>query len=376
MLSVVVDTATLELEIARRLSQMGSVLPPRGSVWIFTHDYPDPDAMASAAALHLLFQERFKRNSHIYFTGCAARAENREMNKHFRYRTIPSERIRTGRHRVTPAFFVDSQPWSGNIQVPAAARAVGVFDHHPLSRRAKTEGMFLDIRPGVGATASIMWEYLNACSILPPAWLATCLCYAILTETRSFTRGFTPLDRQAYLSLLTRADLRMLGSIQQAPLPQSYFAALQEGFMHTRFYGHIAWTHLKSAPHPELISEIADQLLRLERITWSFCTGVIDGQLMVSLRSARRDTRCDRILKTVMGPQGSAGGHDRMSAGSMDLRALSTEEREERIGAFTRALLRRLDPRHAARDDAEALESRRLTEASRTPEPTPPAPAT
>lgn len=357
-----VDTAILELEIAQRLSELGSAFPAHGPIWIFTHDYPDPDAMASAAALHLILREYFKRNSRILFSGSTARAENREMNKHFRFHTTSTERVRTGRKRAIPALFVDSQPWSGNIQVPPAARPIGVFDHHPLNRRTKSEGLFLDIRPGVGATASIMWEYLNACSIVPPAWLATCMCYAILTETRQFTRSFTPLDRQAYLALLGRADLKMLGRIQQAPLPQGYFASLQEGYAHTRFYGRIAWTHLESAPNPELISEIADQLLRLERMTWSFCTGVIGDQFYISMRSARRDSRCDRILKKVMGAQGSAGGHDRMSAGTMDWSGLSEEERNERRHAFTRALLRRLDPRHAARDDEEALESRRLAE--------------
>ena len=370
-----VDTAKLELELAQRLSELGAALTRRGPVWIFTHDYPDPDAMASAAALHLIMREYFKRSSRILFSGSAARAENREMSKHFRFHTTPTERVRVGRKRVS-ALFVDSQPWSGNIQVPSAARPVGVFDHHPLKRNAPSEGLFLDIRPGVGATASILWEYLNACSITPPAWLATCMCYAILTETREFTRSYTPLDRQAYLALLARADLKMLGRIQRAPLPRGYFASLQEGYARTRFYGRIAWTHLKSAPNPELISEIADQLLRLERTTWSFCSGMIGDQFYVSLRSARRDSRCDRILKTVMNKQGSAGGHDRMSAGNMDWSGLTRKEQDERRHAFTRALLRRLDPRHAARDDEEALESGRLADAAAEPPPSekPPSP--
>ena len=41
-------------EARERLERLRSVLPARGRVFIVPHDYPDPDALASAAALHLL----------------------------------------------------------------------------------------------------------------------------------------------------------------------------------------------------------------------------------------------------------------------------------------------------------------------------------
>lgn len=352
---------TFELEVAARLAALAAKLPPKGPVWIFTHDYPDPDALASAGALHLLLKRQFNRHSQIVFTGVAARAENRLMAKHFRFRWMPTERVSTGRRRLTSALYVDCQPWAGNIQMPAAARPVAVFDHHSAGRRIQKDGLFVDIRPELGATASMMWEYLHACEIAPPPWLATCLCYAILTETTEFTRSFTALDRQAYLALLSRADLKMLGQIRNAPLPQPYFAKVHESIAHTRLYGRIAWTHVENVPNPEVVPEIADRLIRLERITWSFCTGLTNGQMTVSLRSSRRDSRCDRVLKKAFAGEGSSGGHDRMAAGAMDISAIPIEQQREQVQEFTRRLLRRLDPRHALRDEDEALESRKLT---------------
>jgi nanoRNase/pAp phosphatase (c-di-AMP/oligoRNAs hydrolase) len=357
------ERPTSESDVAARLDLLGQAVSRRGPVWIFTHDYPDPDALASAGAMHLLLEKRFGKHSHIVFTGATERAENRELMRHFRFRTTPTERMRAGRRRLTAAMFVDCQPWAGNIIVPAAARPVAVFDHHPLKRRARTEGLFLDIRPALGATASMLWEYLHACDLAPPSWLATCLCYAIQTETTDFTRSWTALDRQAYLALLARADLKMLGRIRNPPLPQRYFSIMQEAIARSRLYGRIAWSHVDAVPNPEVVAEIADRLVRLERITWSFCTGRMENQLLVSLRSTRRDARCDRVLKAVMKDDARSGGHDRMAAGRATLRSADPAARNEEIRAFTRALLRRLDSRHALRDADEALESRLLTPA-------------
>jgi nanoRNase/pAp phosphatase (c-di-AMP/oligoRNAs hydrolase) len=366
------DRASSASDVAARLDQFAQAVVRRGPVWVFTHDYPDPDAIASAGAMHLLLDKRFGKHSHIVFSGATERAENRELMRHFRFRTTPTERLRAGRQRLTSAIFVDSQPWAGNILMPAAARPVAVFDHHPLKRSARTDGLFLDIRPALGATASMLWEYLHASDILPPAWLATCLCYAIQTETTDFTRACTPLDRQAYLALLQRADLKMLGRIRNPPIPQRYFSVLQEAIARSRLYGRIAWTHVDAVPNPEVVAEIADRLVRLERITWSFCTGRMDDQLVVSLRSTRRDARCDRVLKAVLKKDARSGGHDRMAAGRATLRGADPAAQNEEIRDFTRALLCRLDPRHAQRDADEALESRTLTAAEA---PAPDAPA-
>ncbi len=345
-----------------RLAALEAALPRRGHVMIFAHDYPDPDALASAAALHLLLAERFKRHSRILFTGQAARAENRELMRHFRYRWTLTEHARLPRRRMAPAVFVDAQPGSGNITLPCSVRPVAVFDHHPMPAQHSAEGVCLDVRPALGATASMMYEYLAAAGIAVPPWLATCLCYAILTETGEFTRGFMPLDRLAYLALLERANLRMLGSIRNAPLPQRYFAKVQEGIGRAKVFGHVAWSHIPDVPHPEIVPEVADRLARLERITWSFCTGVNEGHLLVSLRSSRRDARCGAILRSVLRGEGSAGGHDRMAAGSLSVEGLNPAQQWDRGEEIALRLLRRLDRRHAEREDAADIQARRLTD--------------
>ena len=111
------DDAALT-QAREQLEKFGKVLPSKGRVLIIPHDYPDPDALASAAAMHLLLAERFHVQGQIVFTGRVSRAENRELLNHCRYRWHQLEDLRVPGSRV-PCVFVDTAPWSGNVTVPS-----------------------------------------------------------------------------------------------------------------------------------------------------------------------------------------------------------------------------------------------------------------
>ncbi len=336
------------VDVSRKLEDLARVMPSRMRALVSTHGYPDPDALASAAAFHLLLERRFNVHSRIVFSGQVSRAENREFLRHFRYHWSMVENLRPSRRRQ-PAFIVDVQPGGGHLVLPSNAQVVGVLDHHPITRRSRVAAVpFADVRPGVGATVSILHQYLEAAKIVPPPWLATCMVYAILTETADFTRAFTPLDREAYLALLARAHLPTLGRIIHAPQSALYFAQLKLGLENARVYGRIVWTHLEEVDQPEIVSEMADYLLHLENITWSFCTAFHKDHLMISLRSRRREARCGDILHAAFAGDGSAGGHHRMAAGSLPVAGLDTAARAARLERLTQAVLQRLDPRRAS----------------------------
>jgi nanoRNase/pAp phosphatase (c-di-AMP/oligoRNAs hydrolase) len=359
-----------------RLDDLAAVLPSRGGVVILPHDHPDPDAITSAAALHLLLERKFGVHSRIVFSGSVTRAENIELFKHFRYHWLSPDQIRVRPKRRIAALFVDTRPWSGNITVPRFARSVAVFDHHFAHRGPIDPGLFADLRPGLGATVSMLFEYLEAAGVAVPTWLATCMSYAIASETMDFKRRHMPLDERAYLSLIRRANLRVLGDIRNPSLPPRYFVQLGEAIANARVYGRVAWSHLDGVPQPEIVSEIADRLAQIEGVTWSFCTATHGDRLLLSLRSNRKDAQCGRLLRRVFAQDGSAGGHEHMAAGSMPLEGMDPAERESRRHGLVRRLLQRLDPRLRDADSPPELISRSLAEIVREadlPTPRPPA---
>jgi nanoRNase/pAp phosphatase (c-di-AMP/oligoRNAs hydrolase) len=343
------------IRAAERLQALGAVLPKRGQVVILTHDYPDPDAMASSAALHLILSKRFGCQSIMAHSGLVTRAENRQILRTIPYRFHPTSALAPKRGSW-PALFVDSKPAVGNTTVPDFIRPIGVIDHHPAAHRPLPPDCFADVRPETGACVSLLWEYLQAADIAIPPWLASCMVYASVTETMDFTRPFLPADLDAYIDLLPRANMRQLGLIRNAPIAPQFFAEFQEAIANARIYANIAWSHIAHATEPEIVAQFADRLILLERVSWSFCTAFHQGNLIISFRSDRRGVDCGTLLRRAFGGRGSAGGHEWMAAGMIHAADMGPEEKDAVKDSLVRDILNRIDRRLAAATDRiEAL---------------------
>ncbi len=347
------DETTLN-QTLKRLDEFGSVLPQKGKVLIIPHDYPDPDALTSAAAMHLLLAKRFRLQGQIVFTGMVSRAENRELLRHCRYRWHLLGDMRPPNQRL-PCVFVDTAPWSGNATIPSFGKPVAVFDHHPFTSKKKWADIFTEVRVGAGATVSVMYAFLSAAGIQIPKWLASIMAYAISADTLDLCRSCSDLDLEAYTSLLARSNMSIIGKIRHAPLPKTYYAQLQEAIRRALVYGRVAWTHLESVEQPEIVAEVAELLSLMERVTWAFCTAYQGDNLLVSIRSEQKGARCGHLLKSLVRKQGSVGGHHAMAAGYIDMKGLSREQREERRDQFVKGLVARIEKRSIQNEPIELV---------------------
>lgn len=255
-----------------------------------------------------------------------------------------SDLRRVPRRKKIPCILIDTAPWSRNVTIPPFAHPVAVFDHHqhPNWHAGKHAKLFADIRGGAGATTTIAFEYLRKADIDPPRWLAAIMAYAIVTETLDLSRDYEETDRQAYLQLAARADHRIIGRVRHAPLPRAYFGHVREAIEKARQAGPLVFTHLESVEQPEIVAEIADLLMRMEGVRWSFCTANLSNVVYVSIRSRQRGAKCSRLLRSVIGTSGSAGGHMHMAAGTFNPGEGTWAEREGRRLAFVRALARKI----------------------------------
>ncbi len=337
------DEARLN-EARKQLNELKAALPEKGRVLVIPHDYPDPDALVSAMAMHLLLAEHFHLRCQVVFTGMVSRAENRELLRHCRYRWHLLEELDEPKAKL-PCLFVDTAPWSGNVTVPAFGKPVAVLDHHPFHRKKRWSGVFADVRVGTGATASMMYEYLTAAGVTIPKWLASIMSYAIAAETLDLCRSCTDLDLEAYTSLLARSNMTIIGKIRHAPLPKSYYVQLQEAIRNAFVYGRVAWTHLDAVQQPEIVAEIAELLCLMERVTWAFCTAYHGDKLLMSIRTEQIGARCGALLKHLVKKQGSVGGHNQMAAGYLNLAGLTPEQRSDRKDVFVKSLVAHIERR-------------------------------
>lgn len=296
-----------------------------GGRWlVLTHDNPDPDALASAILLGRLLRRACGQKVTVAYGGIIGRAENREMVKAL---NLPVSHIRHLSLKKYGRFaLVDTQPRTGNNQLPPRTVPEIVIDHHPR-RRATEAAPFHDVRPRYGATATILAEYFLASGARPTHALATALVYAIRSETQDFAREYAGPDKAIYDHFFPLANHRLLARIQTPRLPFSYFSNLHEALESLETVDTLILTHLEVVEQPDIVPEIADLLLRMEGKTWSLATGRFGDRVYLSIRTTNPRADAGALMRRLLGRRGKGGGHGRTAGGWIDVAKTPEPER-------------------------------------------------
>jgi nanoRNase/pAp phosphatase (c-di-AMP/oligoRNAs hydrolase) len=308
-------------EIAEKKSKVGPWL-------ILTHDNPDPDSLASALLLCRVLRTAFHQRAAVAYGGIIGRAENREM---FHSLRLKFSHIRSINWRHYKAYaLVDTQPRSGNNQLPPRIVPDVVIDHHPV-RQHTLKGPFHDVRPKYGATATILAEYMLQAGIQPTHAEATALIYAIRSETQDFAREYTGPDKAIYDHFFPLVSHRLLARIQSPRLPLTYFSNLHDALENLETVDTLILSHLGQVEQPDIIPEIADLLLRLEGKTWSLCTGLYQDRLYLSIRTTNGKAEAGSLMHRLLGRRGKGGGHGRIAGGWLDLSKVADAEARRKL---------------------------------------------
>src|SRR5262245_20344139 len=121
------------------------------------HDNPDPDSLAGAEGMRLLFAKKLRVQSTLALGGIIGRAENRALVDVLHLELVPMEQIDPSAFDLIA--LIDTQPGAGNNSLPSGVQAHVVIDHHPL-RGPHPGVLWEDIRSTMGASSTIVYEYL------------------------------------------------------------------------------------------------------------------------------------------------------------------------------------------------------------------------
>lgn len=318
-MSIAVDCSNLNGYVEEMLRWVRG----KGKILIVFHDNPDPDCLASAMALNHLFVMKLNREAVLSFSGMIGRSENLAMAKELQIPLTPLTILNISDFQVI--CMVDTQPGVGNNSLPPGSTVDILIDHHPV-RETSMSCRFVDIRPNYGVTATILYEYLVAENIPIGTKLATALFYAIKSETQDLGREANRPDRDAYHKLFPLTNKLLLYEICHPKLPVEYFLSLNNALKHTRIYGTVLVANLRIVVFPEIVAELADFLLRLEKIETVLCMGHYNNEMILSMRTVRHDTNVGEIIKRLVDGMGTAGGHGMMAGGKVDKVSASVEE--------------------------------------------------
>lgn len=299
-------------------------------VLILLHDDPDPDALASGVALRFLIAERLAMDAQIAYRGVIGRAENRALVTFLEPQLKALSNGEKLQRRPNQAVaLLDTQPGAGNSPVPADYDVDVVIDHHG-EREVKT-GRYRDVRPWIGATSTILTQYLHAAELEPSMLVATALFYGVKTDTKALSRDTSAADISAYFYLLEFVDVDALVQIENAQVPAGYFRSLTKAMQTARVYDGLVFSFLGESDYPDLTAEVADLLLRLEGVKWVVCMGAYEDQLYLSVRARSDDADAEDLAQEIIGAAGSAGGRNTLAGGQLPLNGASAEKLVEEI---------------------------------------------
>lgn len=290
---------------ARRVQALRTFARDTRVLPILVQQDPDPDGMAGALGIRTLLQ-RPDRASPIISLGEVTRPENRRMAELLDLRVT---RVTVAElNRFNRVIAVDTQP------APVETRThYAVIDHHPP--RTGYTADFVDIRPEVGAAATIVTEYLRVAEIYIGPPLATALLYGIRTDTDVLRRGTSPADIEAYAFLQDLADHELLRKIGRPAFSEGAMMAVGRALTGLRRQGDVAVAYVGRVDqrNAHILPHVADFCLSIEGVSWAAAAGHIGDELAVNIRRVGGGPGAGDLARALAVEEGMGGGHHAMA---------------------------------------------------------------
>lgn len=295
-----------------RVKKLFSVFSGEDQVLILIN--ADPDAMSSAMAVKRLLWRKVAEVS-IAKINKVKRPDNLAMIRLLGIKMIDIEDV--DKSKFNKFVMVDSQP--SHSELFNGFDIDALIDHHPdTGYKAK----FSDIRPTYGANATMLTEYLKAAKIKPSVKLATGLYYGIKTDTSNFQRDTLPEDIRAFQYLFKFINPNLERRIDQAEIPLEFLQYYEKAFSSKVIKGTRLYVHFKEVPTPDVLVQIADFFMRVDKVNWTIVSGVCEKKVVIIIRNDGIRKNAGKVAEASFGEYGSAGGHIGMARAEIETSAI------------------------------------------------------
>ena len=278
-------------------------------VYVQTHNYPDPDAIASAFGLQAFLREHGIETI-LCYEGKVEKLSTKKMFQIFNISSFPIEEI----HDMKPEDYiivVDAQKNNANI-TDFIGDEVACIDHHPVY--AQYEYQYQDIRQ-VGACASIIAEYFKVTGTPLSPQVAAALAYGIKMDTADFTRGSTGFDAEMFSYVFGKADTKLLNEMYKDVMEFKDLKAYGAAIDNVHVYDALGFAKIPFDCPDALIAIISDFILALDVVTVSVVYAIRSDGIKFSVRSEVEETDAGILTRSALDGIGSGGGHKEMAGG-------------------------------------------------------------
>ena len=287
-------------------------------ILILIHNFPDPDAIASGIGMQAVLRLLDLKPGPVYYSGEISHPQNRSLVtllniSVLNYEKEPFEDGLWGICVDMNGVGQDTnQPHISTQNVTVKA----VVDHHKAKHSKDT---LVDNR-FVGATSSIIWDYLKKLDYNfkteEGATIATGLLVGLKTDTQELVSDNTAkLDFEASQDLIHLSDKQKLVSIINYPLPEYFFELRQIANKeeNKRFENStlVSGLGVVSTAKRDALPVIADEFLRMSSVQTSVVFAIIEDYIDISVRSNNITIDVGEFLKSIFGSGGGKRGAGR-----------------------------------------------------------------
>lgn len=302
-----------------RLDELQRVIT-REHVYIQTHNFPDPDAIASAYGLQYLLAERGIRST-ICYHGKIDRYSTEKLRELMEIELFNTDEMETGITDEDEVILVDAQQGNSNIaKIPG--RIIACIDHHPGN--AHRDYLFADIRPENGACASMIGEYFVENQVPFNQRIATSLAFGIRIDTNGLTRGVSKLDFKIIYEIFDECDYATIHMLENSNLCFDDLIGYAEAISSIEVYDDVSFAD--SGRDCPVIASISDFMLALKEVVFSVVYGRKENGINLSVRSEKPELHAGKIVGEALSGIGSGGGHAAMAGGFVPFTGSDQEE--------------------------------------------------
>jgi len=286
-------------------------------LFIVCHNNPDPDCLASAFALGRIAVAAGIDEHCILYSGDISHQQNRAFVNLMDIDIDPFDpETVCDRAEGSLLAFVDHSVPGANNRVPEGTPVDVVIDHHPAEG---IDARFVDHRVEIGATATILAEYVQALDVELDAALSTALMFAIRRETLGFLRGATRAEYEAAGALHEVADRDLLRRLSNPSISGATVDAIATAIENRTVRGAVLVSHVGRTSERDALPQAADYLATLEGVETAVVFGIVDAGIHLSARSTDSRVHIGDVLRSSFEDVGSAGGHREMGGGEIPL---------------------------------------------------------
>lgn len=294
-------------------------------VYIQTHNFPDPDAISCAFGLQRLLGYRGIEST-ICYKGKIDRYNTLKLIELLEIRLENLEDIEDELEENDEVILVDAQKGNSNI-IDMTGTEIICIDHHPTFE--KVDYRYADIRPEIGACATMIAQYFFENEIPMDTRTATALSYGIRCDTDKLSRGTSRLDIEMLYRMYDMSDQNLIQMLESRELYFEDLMAYSKAIENIRVFDNVSFASTGENCPEALIASVSDFMLALVEVEFSVVYAIQKNGIKLSVRSECGGYDAGKIISRALRGLGNGGGHAAMAGGFIPL--AGREDRVEEI---------------------------------------------